>query len=351
MSDLPLRKENNCLNCGSTVIGKYCSECGQENTEPKETIWHLLSHFFNDITHFDGKFFSTLKLLLFRPGFLSKEYMKGRRASYLNPIRMYLFTSFIFFLVFFSVFHFPERDLKDVNFTLNGKTFAQIDSLPAQKFTDFTKEINRGIPMSRKEFNEYKDSLNSESGFYILGQKKHYKTKEEYDSLVASGAIHSSWIRKQIVYKEIELNNKYQNQQGKFLSDFIQSLMHHFPQILFISLPFVALILKLLYIRQKIFYYVSHTIFTIHLYIFVFIAMLFEIGIQQLERLHGLGWVYFISNLLTLIILFYLYKAMRNFYEQGRFKTIIKYILFLFSFFILIVFLFIVFAFISIFQI
>jgi hypothetical protein len=135
------------------------------------------------------------------------------------------------------------------------------------------------------------------------------------------------------------------------LSDFIQSLMHHFPQILFISLPFVALILKLLYIRQKIFYYVSHTIFTIHLYIFVFIAMLFEIGIQQLERLHGLGWVYFISNLLTLIILFYLYKAIRNFYEQGRFKTIIKYILFLFSFFILIVFLFIVFAFISIFQI
>jgi hypothetical protein len=127
--------------------------------------------------------------------------------------------------------------------------------------------------------------------------------------------------------------------------------MHHFPQILFVSLPFVALVLKLLYLRQKKFYYVSHAIFTIHLYIFVFIAMLFEIGIQQLDKLGDLSWISIVNNLLTLVILFYLYKAMRNFYEQRRFKTIVKYVLFLFSFFILIVVLFTAFAFISIFQI
>ncbi|MGN6533817.1 MAG: DUF3667 domain-containing protein [Ginsengibacter sp.] len=351
MSHLPLRKENNCLNCGATVTGRYCSECGQENTEPRESAWHLISHFFNDVTHFDGKFFSTLKLLLFRPGFLSKEYMKGRRASYLNPIRMYLFTSFIFFFIFFSVFHFQQKDFKDVHFTLNGKTFAQIDSLPSQQFTDFTKEINQGVAMSRKEFNAYKDSINREPALYIFGQKQHYKNKHEYDSLVAGGTIHSNWLKRQIIYKGIELNEKYKNQKGKFLSDFIESIIHHFPQILFISLPFVALLLQLLYIRQKQFYYVSHAIFTIHLYIFVFIAMLFEIGIQQSEKLHGFSWLYIISNLLTLVILFYVYKAMRNFYEQRRLRTIMKYILFLFSFFILIVFLFTIFAFVSIFQI
>ena len=100
MSHLPQRKEKNCLNCGTTVIGKYCHNCGQENIVPKESVWHLVTHFFNDITHFAGKFFSTLKDLLFKPGFLSKEYIKGRRATYLNPVRMYLFTSFIFFLYF-----------------------------------------------------------------------------------------------------------------------------------------------------------------------------------------------------------------------------------------------------------
>ena len=103
MSHRPERKEKNCLNCGTTVHGKYCHVCGQENAEPKETFWGMVTHFFNDITHFDGKFFTTLKDLLFRPGFLSAEYVKGRRMSYLNPVRMYVFTSAIFFLIFFSI--------------------------------------------------------------------------------------------------------------------------------------------------------------------------------------------------------------------------------------------------------
>ena len=103
MSHLKERKERNCLNCQTTVIGRYCHVCGQENLEPKETVWHLVQHFFNDITHFDGKFFSTVGLLLRKPGFLSAEYMAGRRMSYLNPIRMYVFTSAFFFLILFAL--------------------------------------------------------------------------------------------------------------------------------------------------------------------------------------------------------------------------------------------------------
>ena len=103
MSHLKERKEKNCLNCQAEVVGRYCHQCGQENLEPKETVWHLVQHFFNDITHFDGKFFATVKYLLRKPGFLSLEYMRGRRMSYLNPIRMYVFTSAIFFIILFSM--------------------------------------------------------------------------------------------------------------------------------------------------------------------------------------------------------------------------------------------------------
>jgi hypothetical protein len=350
MSHLPHRKENNCLNCGTTVIGKYCHNCGQENIEPKESLWHLIVHFFNDVTHFDGKFFSTLKDLLFKPGFLSKQYIKGRRASYLNPIRMYLFTSFIFFLVFFSVFNIKEKEFKNVDFTLNGKTTSQIDSLPANDFNDFTKELNHGVPMSRKEFSDYEDSVKSNS-FIIFGEKAPYKSKEQFDSLIKKGVVKPSWLKREITYKQIELNNKYHDHEGKFLSDFLESVQHHFPQMLFISLPFVALLLQLFYLRRKNFYYVAHAIFTIHLYIFVFIVMLFEIGISQLTELHGLGWLHYINVLLTMAIFFYLYKSMRNFYEQRRFKTIMKYVLFLLSFSILIIFFFIIFALVSVFQI
>src|SRR5207244_3362388 len=58
--------------------------------------------------HFDSNFFHTVHHLLFKPGFLSKEYLKGRRGSYLHPIRMYVFTSALFFLLFFK-FAIPSK--------------------------------------------------------------------------------------------------------------------------------------------------------------------------------------------------------------------------------------------------
>jgi Protein of unknown function (DUF3667) len=116
VSHLKERKEKNCLNCQSEVVGRFCHKCGQENLEPKETVWHLVQHFFNDITHFDGKFFETVKYLLRRPGFLSLEYMRGRRMAYLNPIRMYVFTSAIFFIILFSMKK-PEDMAKASDYT------------------------------------------------------------------------------------------------------------------------------------------------------------------------------------------------------------------------------------------
>lgn len=95
--------EKDCLNCGTEVLGPYCQACGQKNTVVHQTFWQLITHFVYDILHFDGKFFDTLKYLLFRPGFVPKEYVRGRRFSYLDPIRMYLFTSAVFFLLFFSL--------------------------------------------------------------------------------------------------------------------------------------------------------------------------------------------------------------------------------------------------------
>ena len=110
MSHAPERKEKNCLNCGATVLGRFCQVCGQENVVPKESFWKLVIHFFYDITHFDSNFFYTLKYLLFKPGFLSKEYLNGRRARYLNPVKMYVFTSAIFFLIFFIIYD-PQKAL------------------------------------------------------------------------------------------------------------------------------------------------------------------------------------------------------------------------------------------------
>src|SRR5687767_12691350 len=110
MSHAEGRKENNCLNCGATVYGRYCHVCGQENVIPHDSFLHMVKHFFYDITHFDSKFFDTAHHLIRKPGFLSKEYLAGRRAAYLDPIKMYVFTSAVFFIIFFSRYSFKGMD-------------------------------------------------------------------------------------------------------------------------------------------------------------------------------------------------------------------------------------------------
>lgn len=100
MSHYKERTKKNCLHCNAEVEGRICSICWQENIEVKETFWRIICHFFEDITHYDGKFLSTLKLLLIKSGFLPSEYLSVRRARYLQPIRLYVFTAAFFFLIF-----------------------------------------------------------------------------------------------------------------------------------------------------------------------------------------------------------------------------------------------------------
>lgn len=352
MSHQPERKEKNCLNCGTTVVGRYCHVCGQENLEPKENLWHLTSHFFNDITHFDGKFFTTLKDIILKPGFLSKEYMLGKRTSYLNPVRMYIFTSAIFFLIFFSFLH-TRNDLH-IEITINGKTIEQINKMDSASFAKFTARINekdgkRAIPMTRTEFKKYSDSALPASGIHFSNSQ--YKSKKEYDSLFAAGAKKHNWLERKLIYKYIELNEKYHNNSKEILNALSTTLLHSLPQMLFVSLPFLALILKLLYIRRKQFYYVSHFIFSIHLYVFLFIAILVMLCVSKLND--ALNWrvLSFFYTLLGFGLFVYSYLALKNFYQQGWAKTLAKFLLLVFLFFIMIGLLFVILVFFSFFKI
>jgi hypothetical protein len=322
------RTEKNCLNCGTEVQGRYCHVCGQENIEPKESFWHLVKHFFNDITHFDGKFFHSLKYVLFRPGALPAEYAKGRRASFLNPVRMYVFTSFVFFLIFFSL----SGDWKNVKYSIadiNGKTLTQIDAMDSTEFAAFTATINSiggdpGPAMTRKDFRHYVDSLTA-GGLHFTGYR--YRSKAEYDSMLAHGAKKHNWIQRTLIYKEIALNEKYENNSKNILIAFRNKFLHLLPQMLFVSLPLLALLLKLLYIRRKEFYYVNHAIFSIYLYIFLFLVFLVMIGIGKLSGILHWGIFDYTLLLLGLGIFVYEYAAMYKFYRQGVVKTFFKFLL------------------------
>ncbi len=332
MSHSAERIEKDCLNCGTTVQGKYCHVCGQENIEPKETFLGMVSHFFNDITHFDGKFFTTLKDLVLMPGFLSAEYMKGRRASYLNPVRMYVFTSAIFFLIFFSVsdpkktFELVDNEVpmslgtRDSLLEELKKEFeSQPDDINLQKQIALLKDTSKSV--------SYKDLLPF-SGNFINTIGYHYKTRKEYDSIQQARPPEKQdgWLKAIWNKRAIHVNEKYR-QRSLSLASFFDALMHKLPYLLFVSLPFFALILKLLYLRRKQFYYADHGIFSIHHYILSFILLLFVFLWDKMDKITG--WS--IWQILIGVTLFawpiFLFLAMKRFYRQSIGKTFIKFVL------------------------
>jgi hypothetical protein len=279
--------------------------------------------------------------------------MRGRRASYLNPVRMYVFTSAIFFLLFFSFFY-SDKDSAIAITNINGKTPGEIDKMDSASFAAFTANINKeddkpAIPMTREEFKKYKDSTIFTSGIRLNGAN--YKSKAEYDSALASGAVKHNWITRQLVYKQIAINEKYKNDPNQIIKAFKSTLLHSLPQMLFISLPLLALILKIFYIRRKKFYYVSHGIFSLNLYIFIFIIMLFLFSIAKLNNYLQWGVLSFLSLTITIGIFVYEYLALKFFYQQGWLKTFFKFLLVNFFFLIVIGVLFVVFVFFSLFKI
>ena len=124
MSKHPIRQDKNCLNCGQHVEHRFCPNCGQENADTRKTFHHLFVHFFEDLTHYENAFWRTIKNLLFKPAVLTKQYLSGKRLSYLAPVRLYIFISF---LVFFVISVFPDGSTDFITVTdKNGKKLNNI---------------------------------------------------------------------------------------------------------------------------------------------------------------------------------------------------------------------------------
>ncbi|MBH5321072.1 DUF3667 domain-containing protein [Aurantiacibacter sediminis] len=88
-----------CKNCGTPLTGAYCHACGQRG-HVHRTIGAFLHELVHGALHFEGKFWRTLPLLIFRPGQLTRRYIEGQRARFVSPMALFLFTVFLMFAVF-----------------------------------------------------------------------------------------------------------------------------------------------------------------------------------------------------------------------------------------------------------
>lgn len=116
--------EEACLNCGTGLIGSHCHSCGQA-AHVHRTIGAFFHDLLHGVFHFEGKIWRTLPLLVWKPGQLTREYIDGRRASYVSPIALFLFCVFLLFAVVKSAsFDFADA----VNVNVNGKTVVGLEA-------------------------------------------------------------------------------------------------------------------------------------------------------------------------------------------------------------------------------
>jgi len=331
-----LRSEKNCLNCGAEVTGRYCGNCGQENTEPKETFGHLIRHFFEDVTHFDSQLFTTVKDLLFRPGFLTGEYFAGRRTSYLNPIRMYVFISFIFFLVLFlnkgnnetaedgSTYkvHYTNAARQHIADSLRS-TIIPHSGRPGDSIKNVvTKAIAASldtIAVPPKD-DESITLFIGNKGVHFEFQQTRYKTLGEYDSVQQSmpEGKKDKGIMPWMVRRTIDLKNNYGN-RGALVLD--ENFEHSLPKIMFVLLPLFALLTGLFYSRKK-YYYAQHVIFSVHFHCFMFLVFILITGINRIfPKIDDL--VFLILPAL-IVIYTYLSVALKNMYHNSLIISFIK---------------------------
>ena len=340
-----LRTEQNCLNCGEQVELRFCTACGQENLELNDSAFHLIIHYFQDLFHYNGKFWHTIKHFLTRPGLVQEDYMAGKRQRHLNPIQFYVFASTIFFLVFFFVAE-PTEKVGETPPTDDGKGLIHLNHareyMPGSSDTLKVDTLITGLETLAKDTSALDSMLTPDFNWDLSGS--------EPDSSVSQGWL-SKKITERMKQKTEEMNAEHQGDIKSAIKAFVKELLHSFPQLMFLSLPLFAFFLKLLYFRSDRKRYVANFIFSVYHYSYVFIVLLFFLLITwaidslQLEKLDSLwGWLTLAFVLYPLV---YLYLSMKRFYQDSGFSLVLKFMGLMFLFLITLFILFLIISFLT----
>lgn len=339
MSRSPIRKDKTCLNCNYVVESKFCPNCGQENSESRKTFHHLFIHFFEDLTHYENSFWRTIKNLIFKPASLTKEYLSGKRMSYLAPIRLYIFISFV---TFFIISLLPTIELDGnkhekenrksnskkvgvIEISFDDKEFDNKDLSPqAKKIKQFYVEGQ----LSKKEADTLMSyankSFEKQSKVFSMGNIK-FKSIKELDSIQKHGKLKLNnfqyWLSKKIF--KVTRSNSSEQLKEKFL----ESIQHNIPKALFLFMPIFALLLWLFH-NKKRWYYFDHGIFTLHYFSFLLAVVLIYNIIDTIFYTFHYSFVEHLSDFvsfgLMLWSIYYFYKAHKSFYKESKTKSFLK---------------------------
>jgi hypothetical protein len=272
-----------CDNCGASVSGRYCGVCGQRLEPPLHTLGHFARIATEDLTHADSRLWRTLGALLARPGVLTREFLAGRRARYLPPVRLYLVVSVVFFLW--------------AALTQSGNV-VHVDD-------------DEALPPAAKHAQSPPPTGAPRGIITVTPDQTHKTTEKDCDGLTYDGpwAARVQPLARSSCKKMLRDN-------GRSVGE---AIVHNLPHAMFVFLPLLAAAMMLFYWRPR-HYYVEHLLFLVHNHAFAFVfLMLCWVLSALIPPLGGL-----IGFTATCYMVWYVFRAMRVVYAQGRALTVLK---------------------------
>jgi len=309
---------------------EFCPHCGQKAKDDLTMgvlFYNTISNYFS----FDARFFKSFIPLMFRPGYLAKRFVMGKRLLYLHPAQYYLFVSVVFFFLFsFQAREYTQKVdqvLKkgfeaDSISAFNTTTNKALDSISIAKITEPLKDKGIITGMDETELKRLdsiiRESANSDD---IVNLDLGYD-KEKLDSLIDAGAPEAEQLKamgmdddagffKRRIYTQVL---KFQKNSGVGI---MQAFFDSLPIALFVLLPIFAINLKIFFWRRGSF--AHHLVFSLYYFSFLFVVLGIILVANYLWEVP-----FWIGLLIVLSTYFYLLIAIRHFYHQNYFLTFIK---------------------------
>ncbi len=299
-------KSGTCHNCSSALGGPFCHVCGQKHTHLHKPIWELAEDFLHTIVHFDSRMWLTLRYLFLAPGKMTLDWLDGRQARHMPPIRLFVFTSMLLVLAL------AFTDVVLVQFTghVALKNTGEKGQFSIGPCTDDNK--------SSKDCVASKTNISSTG---TLSGELFQIAKKTQPKGVAVEGVTAEMIEDKRALKAIDHVIKQTNnfvRDPKLVNEGVKDGITIF---ILIATPLMAIILKLFYIRRHK-YFIEHLVFSLHVHTFFFASFLICILLVWITR----G---FIGGTNLALALWFAYSvhyllALKRVYGQGWLKTIVK---------------------------
>ena len=313
-----------CENCGTLLTGHWCAKCGQPAIDYRRSFRYIVVDLLDEFLNWDSKFFRTLGLLLVRPWKLTNEFLAGHRVRYVHPLRLYLLASILFF---FAV-NYWAKSIHLQPGKLTSENRAEIAAaLDKQNLTpDQRAKVERALNMA---------NMSPEVAAIMAAKRK--DTTQEETATPRATATSKETATPLIDFspaknpstpfeKWIETHAKEKiGDHGTNLQLFVKTLISNLPYMMLCCIPLFALVLKLLYVRRKVFY-IDHLIYALHIHSFAYLAtiliILATVGLNRVASGASAGWI---IALLWIAFAGQIFLSIRRVYRQGWFISVFKF--------------------------